>query len=341
LLLPYDEIVTETGARDVGGTPMGEMGDIDRPIFIVGVDHSGTTVFYRMMARHPKLAWFTPYSLRGGELEGRARVPFNRLINRVGRRVIPWTWHKRPRAGFPYPEPREAPSIWRLLVPRTEGFLDDEQYTEEQAEVVRGAFRAELEAWRLRRMLVKIPYLTRTLALLDRIFPDARYVHIVRDGKAVALSNRSRYQDGGRDPGEALHAGAVQWRDTLHYIEGLNGRIGDRMHTVRYEEFCADVHGSVREAFRFCGLDPAEAPLEGIPKTLHPTNGKRLSQSSVPDRLLLNDLLEPTLVRWGYAPFQNGELSAEPLAAQESDATTARGGSSTTAHVARATAPEA
>ena len=34
------------------------------PVFLFGVDHSGTTVVYRMLAYHPDLAWFSQFTFK-------------------------------------------------------------------------------------------------------------------------------------------------------------------------------------------------------------------------------------------------------------------------------------
>ena len=291
------------------------MTEIDRPIFIVGVDHSGTTILYNMMARHPELAWFSQYSLRGGDLPGRMRVPFHGLVNRVGRAAFDFTWRKKNRLLLP--EPREGAGIWRRLVPRIEGFLDESDYTDEIADRVRRAFRSELDAWGLERMLVKIPYLTRAMALLDRIFPDALYIHIVRDGRAVSLSNRDRYMERGHGPFEALRVSARRWVETLDYIEGMEEDLGPRLMTLHYEHFCDDVHGWLQRCIRFSGLSPEHMDLDPIPRALHPTNEKWLSKCPPSEREMLDEVLTPKLRKWGYEPFSvtDGFEEAAPAAA--------------------------
>jgi hypothetical protein len=277
------------------------MSSIDRPVFIVGVDHSGTTILYRMMARHPELAWFSQYSLRGGGFPGRTWVPLHGLANRAGRSLFPFGWQKgTPRY---LPEPREGAGIWRKLIPRTDGFLYASDYDGDMSARVRAAIREELDAWRLERMLVKIPYLTRAMQLLDRILPSALFIHIVRDGRAVALSNQKRFELAGQSPVEALRTSARTWTDTLEYIEGMHARLSSRLMTIRYEEFCSDVHGGLREVIRFSQLDPEGLDMNDIPETLRSTNDKWLAGCSPSDRALLDRELGKALQRWGYPLF--------------------------------------
>jgi hypothetical protein len=296
------------------------MRNVERPVFVVGVDHSGTSILYRMLARHPALAWFSPYSLRGGDFPGRAWVPFHGWINRSGRRLLGVRWGKGE--GRYLPQPREGVGIWRRLLPPTDGFLGAGDYTEEQAARVRRALAQELDAWKLDRMLVKVPYLTRAIGLLDRIFPDALFVHIVRDGRAVALSNRSLFAHSSRDDAEALRAAALNWVHTLEYVNALEPVLGERLTTIRYQTFCEDVHGWLTRTLRFAGLDPDAVDLGGLPRTLRPTDERWLLGCSPPDQRLLNGILAETLQRWGYEAF-----AAAPRPAAE-PRRTARGGRS-------------
>jgi hypothetical protein len=280
---------------------------VDRPIFVVGVDHSGTTILYRMLARHPEVAWFSQYSLRDGSMPGRARVPLNGWINRTGRRLAGHTWRKELR--FVRPEPRECFGIWRRLIPRNDALLRASDCTDELAERVRAVVASDLRAWRLQRMLLKTPYLTRRILLLDRIFPDALFLHIVRDGRAVALSNQERIAgEGGLAPREALRRSAAYWVETLDYVEECAEHLGPRFSNIRYEDFCQDVHGALSAAFRLCGLEPDAAHLDGVPRTLTPTNDRWLRECSAGDRAILDHELRDTLPQWGYAPFDDARL---------------------------------
>ena len=60
-----------------------------RAIFVVGVEHSGTTILYRMLARHPDLAWLSHYSMRDGEIPNRCRVPFFLVDQSIRSQSVP------------------------------------------------------------------------------------------------------------------------------------------------------------------------------------------------------------------------------------------------------------
>ena len=96
-----------------------------RPIFIIGVEHSGTTILYRMLARHPDLAWLSQYSMRGGEVPSRMRVPFYSLINRVGTRALGTKWRKDfGLLTTILPNPYEGLETWDLsLLPNSRKYF--------------------------------------------------------------------------------------------------------------------------------------------------------------------------------------------------------------------------
>ena len=45
-------------------TTISEKLEIIKPIFIVGVPRSGTTLMYRLLGQHPSLAWFSTNTLK-------------------------------------------------------------------------------------------------------------------------------------------------------------------------------------------------------------------------------------------------------------------------------------
>lgn len=73
------------------------------------------------------------------------------------------------------------------------------------------------------------PYVLR-IPLLRRIFPEARFVCIVRDPRAVSLS----WQDAGWRGGPLFHA--LQWRRYLRAALRAEALLGDAFLLVRYED---------------------------------------------------------------------------------------------------------
>ena len=107
----------------------------------------------------------------------------------------------------------------------------------------------------------------RALTLL-RLFPEARFVHLVRDGRAVAASLLPL--DWG--PNNALHA-AEFWMARCAAGLAAESQLGpDRVLRVRYEDLVGNPGPTLRGIASFAGLDyePAMAEGSGLqPKRYH------------------------------------------------------------------------
>ena len=275
-----------------------------RPIFVVGVEHSGTTILYRMLARHPHLAWLSQYSMRGGEIPERTRVPFSPLIKRLGTRFLRTSWRKNFGIfTMIVPNPDEGRQIWDHYLPTTKRFLTEEDYTEALAQRVVSFCEQECRSWRKNRLVVKLPWLSRAVLLLNRVFPTANFIHIIRDGKAVALSNEHKFARSPWGPAVALRESAEYWKDTVLHLKDANTRIGGRFTVIKYESLCKDVRGIMSSTMKSSGLAEIGEVLGKLPATLSITNERQYERCSSEGMKLLNEILQPTLAEYGYSPF--------------------------------------
>lgn len=104
----------------------------------------------------------------------------------------------------------------------------------------------------------KTPMYMQNLRLLERLFPDALFVHLIRDGRDAALSFLSMPKGlmtetwmQPRDP--AAFAG--QWRAEVKAAQRLGRRVGaERYLEVRYEELVGDVEAVLRRVSAFARL---------------------------------------------------------------------------------------
>jgi hypothetical protein len=268
----------------------------DSPVLVLGVDHSGTTILYRMLAYHPSLAWFSQFSLRGGQIPGRTRRPGADRLDRVLRR-FPHGWQKsRSRVGrFIVPRPGEEPPIWNYL-------LQDEAT---DAARVRSCLRAFSKRFDGQPVLAKRPAFLRHLDLLHAAFPQARYVHIVRDGRPVALSLRDKKMrlealaGGELDPGETLHESALEWVDGLERVHSTPGI--DPLE-IRYEDLCADVHGVIGSVLRHAGLDTESFPFGRCPPTLSQRNARWVETATNRELAEISEIQRDSLLKYRYSP---------------------------------------
>jgi hypothetical protein len=162
----------------------------------------------------------------------------------------------------------------------------------------------------------KTPSYMQELGLLERVFRDAQYVHLVRDGRDAALSflamrRRPRFNLA-RPRGLATFAS--QWRLEVEGARELGRRIPERYHELRYERLVREPQAELESVCDFLGLAFEPAMLayhEGVDaSTLQdhpllakpPTAGTRRWQDemSAADVQVFEAIAGDTLSNLGY-----------------------------------------
>lgn len=161
---------------------------IDRPIFIVGTGRSGTTIFYNLICGHGDLGWFYE-----NWLTYHTRIPS--LISLFASLIIlyklpPISTRYRKRGWFP--KPSEAYPVWDMFHPVENGAASP-PFTEEDVdlanvELMRSVIKKHLYYSKTSRFVSKNTRNSRRMRYLHKIFPDALFIHVIRDGRAVANS---------------------------------------------------------------------------------------------------------------------------------------------------------
>jgi hypothetical protein len=154
------------------------------------------------------------------------------------------------------------------------------------AELVNAIF----SEWATRRGKVrwgdKTPAYLTEIDRLWRLFPGCRILHLVRDGRDVALSLR-RVRWGSRNI--VRLAADWQWKTTVaHKIGGV---LGSHYQEVRYEDLVMDPEGTLRVVCTFLGerYDPAMLSYEGSAVDEMPEDSLQWHANSVrsPDAALI------------------------------------------------------
>ncbi len=272
--------------------------------FFVGCGRSGTTLLRAMFDSHPDLA--VPdevsfvirlarphYALRYGWPR---RFDAGRAADLV---VANASWR---RWGIPPDEGRAA-----LVDPPPASF----------AAMVRRAYAGWAAHEGKPRYADKTPMHVLHLRRLGRMFPEARFVHLVRDGRDVALSYRSVAWG----PSTVTDA-ALLWRRRVGRGRRAGRRLGPgRYREVRYEDLVAEPERVARELCAFLDLAWDDAVLryparagEVIAATrfpeahdrlhLPPTPGLRDWRTQMPadDIVRFEAIAGAELAAHGYAP---------------------------------------
>jgi hypothetical protein len=125
-------------------------------------------------------------------------------------------------------------------------------------EAIAAIFEAYAAKERKPRWGDKTPMYMRHLQLLERLFPEAQYVHLIRDGRDAALSflrmPEGTFTRTWAHPDTAAEF-ACLWRSEVSAARMLGGRVGrSRYFEVRYEDLVTGPENLVSAICDFAGL---------------------------------------------------------------------------------------
>jgi hypothetical protein len=248
--------------------------------FVVGVNRSGTTLLRMMLDAHPKLTippetHFIPEVIRRANHENTRR----RLIRSIT---------KHPRWGDFGLDEAEFRARAKQVRPLT------------AANAIRCFYDLYAEGQGKPRWGDKTPRYMRAMPRIARALPEARFVHLIRDGRDVALSQRERVIDGSPVP---MAAAAERWqRRIIAARDGAEEIKGNGYEEIRYEDLVADTEGTLRRICAFIELDFDPAMLD-----YHERAQDRLAEM---DRDLDNS--DNGIVRTGTNRLAAHALTSEP-----------------------------
>lgn len=302
------------------------MTKIARPIIIVGTGRCGSTVFHRLLSLHPHVMWLSGFSERYPD-----RPAWNRrAVTAMGNNLLRGLFGGRIR-------PSEAYAFWDRYAYGFSEPCRDLVRTDVTARVkkqVRAALEPMLTPSR-NRLLVKITGWPR-IGFLNEIFDDAKFVHIVRDGRAVASSLlhvhfwRGWYGPQGWRAGllspedqatwesydrSFVALAGLEWRIQMRAMEAARRTLDPkRFCEVKYETFCEQPLETYRRVLEFTEL-PASPDFE---REVQAASIKDMSQRWRNDltpgqQALLDDLLREDLQRYGYGAPHPAEQVRESV----------------------------
>ena len=310
------------------------------PVFLVGAPRSGTTLLYKALCLHRDAAWISNWVRRYPQVHPLSA--FNRLAGRfpAQRRAV---WFgadsnayvfgaRRPLAHRLFPMPVEGePLFVRCGMPDEVPVMADEMAvisdnvpggtagmsggTTMRLVALRRAFSAVNRYSGGPVLISKRIVNNRRIAELAEAFPGARFVHLVRDGRAVAYSltrvdwwdeslvwwygdSPRRWREEGGDPWEIA---ARHWPEELRAVDrGLAAVSPGDVMQLSYEQFIAEPQSILDEVARFAGLgaDPSwRREINGISFN-HSEGWRTHLDHAVLQRI--EDLQQDRLRRHGY-----------------------------------------
>jgi Sulfotransferase family len=208
------------------------------PFFIVASARSGTTMLRLILNRHPRIA-VPPESRFITELwQGSDQVEVDNFLGRLAA-------HERFAA-------------WELSIEAVHKELG-ENSTVSYHDAITAAYRAYARSKGKDLWGDKTPRYVEHIPFLARLFPGSRFIHLVRDGRDVALS----YADVSFGP-KTVSSSAHLWAKRVSAGIRDGRALGPARYTeIRYEQLVEDADPQLHELCAFLGVSFEPIMLHG------------------------------------------------------------------------------
>jgi len=228
---------------------------LDKPIFIVGFPHSGTSVLTSIFKEHPDLANWTEAS-----------------------EVWESFWEEGLDEDFD------------KLVPKYEKDVDPIDSLR-----IKDAFYRFLNSQKKKRFVNKNPRNTVRILYIKKMFPDAKIIHIYRDGREVVNSVTRNLDE------SMIEIICDRWVRVMNEVKKQKKEISDSdFYEIKYEDFCESPRDIIISAYQKFEIPIIERQIKKIPDKLHNFNGKWSLEINRKHHNILKNKLEPTMKKLGY-----------------------------------------
>ncbi len=255
-----------------------KMKKIHQPVFFIGMPRSGTTLIFEHFARHQQLAWLSNYcEMWPGAPFLNILRPFldNKIIKIHGNKKQYGTVRFGNRY---YPQPDEAYAFWDKYTTDefSRSYLLKINASEKAINLTRAAVGQVIFWQKKKRFTTKLTGPGR-IHYLHSIFPDAKFVHVIRDGRSVAHSllnvgfwkekggldrpfwnnglNKEKLEVWQKNRSDPALLAVLQWRQVIESARDESRELShDNYIEVRYEDFIVNQEDTMEILFRYAGL---------------------------------------------------------------------------------------
>ena len=296
---------------------------VDRPIFFIGAPRSGTTIVFEAFSSHSNLAWFSNFL---------HRFPGHPIVSVVSRLAISpnlMGWKRQngeSRFRIPRPYAVECFPAWERCCGRKFrfDFLSNQTVSETDKRNTIELVSRVTKYQGKQRFTAKITGPPR-ICYLDSIFPDAFFIHIMRDGRAVSnsLMRVGFWKKGGgferpwwtggltqedmetydRYDKSPLVLAAIQWRRIILAAKEEASRIAPQRYLqVKYEDILREPLSFMDKLIEFSELPASEKVETYVRKKsrFRDMNFKFAHDLSGRDLTVLNEVIGDVNSSLGY-----------------------------------------
>jgi len=270
--------------------------DFYGPMFIVGMPRSGTKLMRALLNQHPQInltlaeSHFIPYFLKrfGNPPPFRGREDLEPFVRELLKTPFFSTMRK---AGYTLDEPTFLQSVdytrWSPIFEHVFRHFGSKGATS-------GTIWGD-----------KTPGYINHVPLLKALFPEAKFLHMIRDPRDYCLSVRKSFA-------KSIYRAAYRWRQGVENAHRCGARLGQDYKEVRYELLLENPVSTMRDVASFLGVsydarmvNLASAPedlgdAKGHSKILTKNKGKYRTQLSSQEIKRIEELVGDVAKSAGY-----------------------------------------
>jgi hypothetical protein len=226
----------------------------DKRIFIIGAPRSGTSILYESLCIHPSFSYITDKenSAHWKQLLKYRRDDLKYLIKlNIKQQLF------APK--FTSPEhPNEGSAVWLRFMPHFE-YMTEHDATPEMEKFFKQTIGKIQGSKTFINKNVQHSYRVR---LLNHLFPDCKFIHLLRDRRAIAHSEFSRGRDLRRALGQLYQPDrsymfnlGLFWKEIVSRAREASRYGTSRYCEIRYEDLVAQPAATLKALIDFCGLE--------------------------------------------------------------------------------------
>ena len=139
-------------------------------------------------------------------------------------------------------------------------YFNSQTYPATRLEDLMGGFYSAIADARFKTICIEqTPWYGQRIDVLDFLYPASKYIHMVRDGRDVAISfSRTPWWH------SSVEHNMIRWAAEVNRIQALSSRIlaPEQVMMVRYEDFVEQPEDKLKEICEFLGIDYQESMLD-------------------------------------------------------------------------------
>lgn len=260
---------------------------IKKPIFILAPARSGTTIFYNLFTRHRNTAfpehfadkyWETPWKFRFVPLMLKQQI---------------FRYKKKPL-------PHEG-KFWHKFHEQST-YLTESDVSKKEQDYIYSVIRTQLKAFKADRFVDRVHDFCLRIRFMNELFPDAFYIILRRDPKAV-VSSQYRLLIGDWEKGdnygrviEKFSNNFSKIQTCINYYKYFVNTMEKEIHIVknntaeiRYEDLVNDPQKELKKLYEFTELCWYNELEKEIPKVLKSGNDEKWKNLSENEKKILEE----------------------------------------------------